>query len=379
MRCIQRGGRVYHHVAAGVVFRKGDEVADGIAAAEEAAQTVEAKGNAAVRGRAVFKGVEQEAEAVLCFFRRKTQEAEHALLQGPVVDTNRSATYFHSVDDQVVGIGTHRAGIAVHQVHVFRQWTGKRMVHGVPASGIGIKLQQGEIYHPQGLEIEGIAQAEFAAHFQAQFIHLLAGFMQTAGKQQHQVAGVRATGLLPTCKVFLSVELVHAGTQAAIGFYPAPDQAFGTNLRTFHKIRQLVQLLTGIRGSAGRADGNDHLGTIKHRKTFAFGQISNFTKRHAEAHIGFIAAVQTHRVGVCHAGQFGQFGLQHFLKQLAGQAFKGVQDVLALYEAHLTIHLGKLRLTIGAQVFVAEALHNLEILIKAAHHEQLLEGLRTLG
>ena len=41
--------------------------------------------------------------------------------------------------------------------------------------------------------------------------------------------------------------------------------------------------------------------------------------------------------------------------------------------------MGELGLTVGAQVLVAEAAHNLEVLVVAGHHEQLLERLRRLG
>ena len=61
-------GRVNHHVAAGVVFGEGDEVADAVGAAEEAAEAVEAEGEAAVGWRAVLEGIEQEAELGLGFF-----------------------------------------------------------------------------------------------------------------------------------------------------------------------------------------------------------------------------------------------------------------------------------------------------------------------
>ena len=46
--------------------------------------------------------------------------------------------------------------------------------------------------------------------------------------------------------------------------------------------------------------------------------------------------------------------------------------------AHLDIDLGELRLAVGAQVFVAEAAHDLEILFEAADHQELLEDLRRL-
>ena len=45
---------------------------------------------------------------------------------------------------------------------------------------------------------------------------------------------------------------------------------------------------------------------------------------------------------------------------------------------HFQIDLGEFRLAIGAQIFVAEAAHDLEILVEAGDHQDLLEQLRRL-
>ena len=66
-RCVE------HHVAAGVVLREGDVVADRIRAAEQRTQPVEAEGETAVRGRAELEGVHQEAEAHLSLFGREAR------------------------------------------------------------------------------------------------------------------------------------------------------------------------------------------------------------------------------------------------------------------------------------------------------------------
>ena len=47
-------------------------------------------------------------------------------------------------------------------------------------------------------------------------------------------------------------------------------------------------------------------------------------------------------------------------------------------EAHLQVQLCELRLAVGPQVFVAEATGNLEVLVHAGYHQQLLHLLRRL-
>ena len=55
-----------------------------------------------------------------------------------------------------------------------------------------------------------------------------------------------------------------------------------------------------------------------------------------------------------------------------------IEDRLGPRERHLDVDLGELRLPIGPQVFVAEALADLDIPIHARDHQDLLEQLRRL-
>ncbi len=57
----------------------------------------------------------------------------------------------------------------------------------------------------------------------------------------------------------------------------------------------------------------------------------------------------------------------------------GTLDILNSDKRHLHIDLGKFRLTICPQVFVAETLHDLVIPVKTGDHEQLFEELGRLG
>ena len=62
----------------------------------------------------------------------------------------------------------------------------------------------------------------------------------------------------------------------------------------------------------------------------------------------------------------------------AEQAFDEADDVVLADEAGLDVDLGELRLAVGAQVFVAEAAGDLEILLHARDHQELLVLLRGL-
>ena len=64
---------------------------------------------------------------------------------------------------------------------------------------------------------------------------------------------------------------------------------------------------------------------------------------------------------------------------MTDQSFEEVQDILLIHESHFTVDLCKLRLTVCAQVFVTEALHNLVIPVEAGYHQQVFERLWRLG
>ena len=101
-----RRRRAAHHIAAGVVLREGDEVANAVGATEERAETVEAEGQTSVRRCTVLKGTHQEAELLLRLFVGEAEGVEHLVLQGAVVDTDGTTADLHTVHHDVVGVGT---------------------------------------------------------------------------------------------------------------------------------------------------------------------------------------------------------------------------------------------------------------------------------
>src|SRR5262249_9778129 len=80
---------------------KRDHVADVIAAGKEHDPPVEAEGNAAVRRSTVAQGFQQKAEPLLGFFRWNPEQIENLLLDGRVVNTNRTAGALAAIDHEV--------------------------------------------------------------------------------------------------------------------------------------------------------------------------------------------------------------------------------------------------------------------------------------
>ncbi len=112
----------------------------------------------------------------------------------------------------------------------------------------------------------------------------------------------------------------------------------------------------------------------------AFHHIHEFHECHAETHVGLVAAVVFHGIGPGHAQEgLCKLDASDFFEKMLGHALECVDDVVLVDIAHLTVDLCEFGLAVSAQVFVAEAFHNLEIAVDAGHHQQLLECLRALG
>ena len=63
---------------------------------------------------------------------------------------------------------------------------------------------------------------------------------------------------------------------------------------------------------------------------------------------------------------------------MASHILEEVDDVVLIHKAHLAVNLSKLRLTVGTQVLITEALSYLEVAVETSHHQELLQGLRAL-
>ena len=100
---------------------------------------------------------------------------------------------------------------------------------------------------------------------------------------------------------------------------------------------------------------------------------------HAVTRVRLIASVGVHGLPVRHATQRGGQLDAHMGEGVLQDILKKADGAVHIDERHLEVDLGELRLTISAQVLVAEALGNLVVALNTAHHEQLLEQLGRLG
>ncbi len=97
-----------------------------------------------------------------------------------------------------------------------------------------------------------------------------------------------------------------------------------------------------------------------------------------QAHVGFVVAVAADGFVVAHTRK-RRFDFVSCGFEGGGQkAFDDSPHRVGLGIGHFQVNLGELGLAIGAKVFVAEAAHDLKILVEAGDHKNLFEHLRRL-
>ena len=109
-----------------------------------------------------------------------------------------------------------------------------------------------------------------------------------------------------------------------------------------------------------------------------FGQQVVHRVHGRDAHVGFVDAVILDGLRVGDARERRGDVVSGHLADFLHHGLDHGEDGRLLRIAHLDIDLSELRLAVGAQVFIAEAAHDLEILFEPADHQELLEDLRRL-
>ena len=101
---------------------------------------------------------------------------------------------------------------------------------------------------------------------------------------------------------------------------------------------------------------------------------------HAEAGVGLVTAEAIHRLAVGKARKGGRnFNALGLAKDSGEELFHEAEDVVLRDERGLDIELGEFGLAVGAEILIAEAARDLEILFHTGDHEELLVLLRGLG
>ena len=148
-------------------------------------------------------------------------------------------------------------------------------------------------------------------------------------------------------------------------------------------VHPVAELARAARGSRDRAD----FGAIlleqfrEDREARVAEVIGDHLHLDRVAQVGLVGAVFKHRLGIGNARpvRIDRTAIGEFLEHALDDRLHHVEDVFLLDEAHLHVQLVEVGgRAVGARVFVTEARRDLEILVEAADHDQLLELLRRL-
>ena len=262
-------------------------------------------------------------------------------------------------------------------------------MHRAPALALVVVFKHRKINHPQRLPALGEQARLFAedavTDFQAQCADAVVDHLGLVGTKKQDVAVLRASAF----EDFSHRRIVNVLDNRALQAFTAlghivdldPGQAFGTVYLDEFGVG--VDFAAADFSAAGHAQGHHASPRCGGRcaedlEVHVTHDIGEFGEFEVDAQIGLVRAVAVHRVGVSHHRELAQIGTEHGFENVADHALEHVANFLLAHEGGFDINLGKFRLTVGAQVFIAKALRNLVVAVKTGHHQQLLEQLRAL-
>ncbi len=237
-----------------------------------------------------------------------------------------------------------------------------------------------EIGHPERPVLVALGETELLGQSGAQDAEHLVGDRAVVRDHQDEVAGPRFERRAHRGLLLLREELRDRRSHLTVTGERDPRESLGPRLhrRLIERVHPRARPVAG----ALRTDALDDAATLQdpgedleRRVREGLAQVGEL---HAVAEVRAVGSEALHgfRVGHAREGQIeGHARLGH---HLVHHLLDEREDVLLLDEGHLDVDLGELGLTVGTQVLVAETARDLVVAFDAAHHEQLLEQLRTL-
>ena len=183
---------------------------------------------------------------------------------------------------------------------------------------------------------------------------------------------------------FWREELGNRRTNLAIWLQRDPDETIGAV--ALGAFGQVINIRTSDPAATRDTDGADPSAAgarlIKHLESGALRKRrAKIDQLHREANVGLVGAVALHRlvVGKRWERQLLNWAIgSDALRHLDHHCLDIGTHARLVYEAHLNVELGELRLPVTAEILVAEAAGDLEVAVKARDHQELLHLLRRL-
>ena len=256
------------------------------------------------------------------------------------------------------------------------------MVDGVPLVLLGIEGKHREIDDPEEVQGGGIdrellklgdAKTDPTEHG--------AGTLPGIGAKEDQVPLLHAEALCEGGLLGVGEELHDGGLPLAVLDLDKGETLGSGGLGKLGEFLDLARRDGGEALGVHRLDDTARIeGRAEDLELALLEDVPGIPDLHAEAGVGLVTAVAVHRVGIRHALEGN---LQVDAASLAEDPHEHPLDqVLKIFgpdERGLDVDLGELGLTVGPQILVAETAGDLEVLVDAADHEELLVLLGSLG
>ena len=298
------------------------------------------------------------------------------------MDTDRTATDFHTVKNKVISFGVAILQVATeHHVQVFRERVGERVVHShIAAFGVAV-FEHRKFGNPHELALLRVAETLDAGDFQTELAHSRSSNLFRTGDEEHHVAALGANSIAQFVELFGREELADLCFHFVVFLDAHPHEALGTVLA--HVGGEFINLLAGeVHATLGRdtADlatgGNAVLEHTEVGLCTDFGHVVNFE---VEAEVRLVGTVLEHSFCPLHTADVARrFEVPNLAQNFSHELVEHFHDFVLVDERHFDVNLCEFRLTVGAEVFVAEALGNLEVAVHAGNHQKLLVLLRRL-
>ena len=316
------------------------------------------------------------AELGFVRFLGKAESFKHFALYGRFVDTDGTAAHFVAVQHHVIGAGLGGGGLGHHLLQIAVLGCGEGMVASHIAVFLLAVLVQREVRHPQEIPSVFGDQAELFAEVHAEVAERGVHHAGLARLEEHDVAHGKAEGFGEAGAFLIGQELGDGRLPFVFADLDPREPLRAVDL---HELGEFVDLLAGQAFAAGHAHGLHQLGGGEQLEAGVADDGGHVLKLKAETGVGLVHTVAGHGLVPRHAGErSGNVRAERFLEHADHEAFGHVHDLLLVGEAHFDVDLREFRLTVGAEVFVAEAARDLEIAVEPGDHAELLELLRRL-
>src|SRR5574344_468228 len=116
------------------------------------------------------------SSTTMTMYRSEAENLEHPLLNLGIVDTDRTATKFGTIQNEVISIGADLCNILIIITIIIFQmlwfWSCERMVHCIPSILFIVPFKQREIYNPERCEHLWIPETETITHLDTESTQL---------------------------------------------------------------------------------------------------------------------------------------------------------------------------------------------------------------